>query len=107
MSESNDTTLALNVRLNPSESSVHPRTTNHTNAGIALGIDYLNGGFVEPALLAAIEKTAKDGHAAPKGLEGHVVTRVAIDIGALARLQQQIQQMLWELRGVQKPKSKN
>jgi hypothetical protein len=94
MSESNDAILALNVRLKPSDSSAHPRAANYTNVGVAQGIAYVDFGFIEPALLAAIAKTAKDGQAAPKGLDGHLVTRVAMDIGALARLQQQIQQVL-------------
>jgi hypothetical protein len=94
MSESKDTTIALNVRLKPSESSAHPRAANYTNVGIAQGIAYLDFGFIEPALLAAVAKTAKDGQAAPKGLEGHLVTRVAMDVGSLTRLQQQIQQVL-------------
>jgi hypothetical protein len=106
MSESKDTTIALNVRLKPSESSAHPRAANYTNVGIAQGIAYLDFGFVEPALLAAIAKTAKDGHAAPKGLDGHLVTRIAMDLGSLTRLQQQIQQVLVGLRTAQKPKPK-
>lgn len=105
MSEPN-TTIALNVRLKPSESSAHPRATNYTNVGVAQGIAYLDFGFIEPALLATIAKTAKDGQAAPKGLEGHLVTRVAMDLGSLARLQQQIQQVLVGLRTAQKPKPK-
>lgn len=106
MSEPKDTTIALNVRLKPSESSAHPRATNYTNVGIAQGIAYLDFGFVEPALLAAIAKTAKDGHAAPKGLDGHLVTRIAMDLVSLTRLQQQIQQVLVGLRTAQKPKPK-
>ena len=106
MSESKDTTIALNVRLEPSESSAHPRAVNYTNVGIAQGIAYLDFGFIEPNLLAAIAKTTKDGHAAPKGLDGHLVTRVAMDVGSLARLQQQIQQVLVGLRTAQKPKPK-
>jgi hypothetical protein len=94
MGESKDTTIALNVRLKHSESSAHPRAANYTNVGIAQGIAYLDFGFIEPALLAAVAKTAKDGQAAPKGLEGHLVTRVAMDVGSLTRLQQQIQQVL-------------
>ncbi len=94
MNESKDTTIALNVRLKPSDSSAHPRAANYTNVGVAQGIAYLDFGFIEPALLAAIAKTAKDGQAAPKGLDGHLVTRVAMDISALARLHQQIQQVL-------------
>ena len=88
MSNAKDQTIALNVRLKPSESSAHPRATNYTNVGVAQGIAYLDFDFIEPALLAAIAKTAKDGQAAPKGLDGHLVTRVAMDISALAHLQQ-------------------
>ena len=106
MSDTNGTTVALNVRLKPSESSAHPRATNYTNVGVAQGIAYLDFGFIEPALLAAIAKTAKDGQAAPKGLEGHLVTRVAMDIGSLARLQQQIQQVLAGVRTAQQTKAK-
>jgi hypothetical protein len=106
MSEPKGTTIALNVRLKPSDSSAHPRAVNYTNVGIAQGIAYLDFGFVEPALLASIAKTAKDGQAAPKGLDGHIVTRVAMDVGALTRLQQQIQQVLGGLGGVQKSNKK-
>lgn len=106
MSETTDTTMALNVQLIPSDSSVHPRAANYTNVGIAQGIAYLDFGFIEPALLAAIAKTAKDGQAAPKGLDGHFVTRVAMDISALARLRQQIQQVLVGLREVRQSKLK-
>ncbi len=107
MNESKDTTIALNVRLKPSDSSAHPRAVNYTNVGVAQGIVYLDFGFIEPALLAAIAKTAKDGQAAPKGLDGHLVTRVAMDLGALARLQQQIQQVLVGLQAGKKLKPKS
>lgn len=106
MSEPKDTIIALNVRLKSSESSAHPRAANYTNVGIAQGIAYLDFGFVEPALLAAIAKTAKDSQAAPKGLDGHLVTRVAMDIGSLARLQQQIQQVMGSLRSAKPGKLK-
>ncbi len=106
MSEPNEKVIALNVRLKPSDSSAHPRAVNYTNVGVAQGMAYLDFGFIEPALLAAIAKTAKDGQAAPKGLDGHLVTRVAMDVGALARFQQQIQQVLVALRDARQPKAK-
>jgi hypothetical protein len=62
---------------------------------VAQGIAYLDLGFIDPALLAAIVKTAKD---------GHLVTRVAMNISALARLQQQIQQVLVGLREARQPR---
>lgn len=106
MSESKDQTIALNVRLKPSESSAHPRATNYTNVGVAQGIAYVDFGFIEPTLLAAIAKTAKDGQAAPKGLEGALVTLVAMSVDVLACLHQQIQQVLVGLRDALQPKPK-
>jgi hypothetical protein len=67
MSEPEDATIALNVRLKSSESSAHPSAANYSNVGISQGIAYLDFGFIEPALLGAVAKTAKDGQAAAKG----------------------------------------
>jgi len=78
LSEAKDKTLALNVRLKPSESSAHPRATNYTNVGVAQRIASVDFGFIEPSLLAAIAKIVKEGQAAPKGLDGTLVTRVAM-----------------------------
>jgi hypothetical protein len=107
MSETKDKTIALNVRLKPSESFAHPHVTNYTNVGVAQGIAYLDFGFIEPTLLAAITKTAKDGQAAPKGLDGALVTRVAMSVDVLARLHQQIQQVLVGLRDARQSKTKS
>lgn len=68
MREFKDATIALNVRLKPSDSSAHPRAANYTNVVVAQGNVYLDFGFIKPALLAAIAKTAKDGQVAPEGL---------------------------------------
>ncbi len=87
MSDQKETRIALNVRLKPSEASVHPLAANYTNVGVSQGVAYLDLGFIEPSLLASVAQTAKDGQAAPKGLDGHLVTSVAMDIASLARLQ--------------------
>ena len=106
MSDAKDQTIALNVRLKPSEPSAHPQATNYTNVGVAQGIAYLDFGFIEPTFRAAIAKTAKDGQTAPKGLDGHLVTRVAMGVDVLARLHQQIQQVLVSMRDARQPKAK-
>ena len=106
MNETKEKVLALNVRLKPSEPSAHPRATNYTNVGVAQGIAYVDFGFIEPTLLGAIAKTANDGQAAPKGIEGQLVTRVAMGVDVLARLHQQIQQVLIELRNAAQPSAK-
>jgi hypothetical protein len=99
MSNANDKTIALNVRLKTSDPSAHPRATNYTNVGVAQGIAYVDFGFIEPALIAAIAKTAKEGQAAPKGVDGTLVTRVAMPLESLGRLHQQLQQVLITLQG--------
>ena len=71
MSEATDKIIALNVRLKSSESSVNPRATSHTNVGLAQGIAHADFGFIEPALLAAIAKTAKDGQGRAEGTGRH------------------------------------
>ncbi|ULA62147.1 MAG: hypothetical protein LZF86_10006 [Nitrospira sp.] len=58
-------------------------------------------GFIEPALLGVIVKAAQekeDGQAAPKAIDGQLVTRVAMGVDVLARLHQQIQQVLVTMR---------
>ena len=104
MSDAREKIIPLNVRLKPSESSAHPRATNYTNVTVAQGIAYVDFGFIEPTLLAAIAKTAKDSQAAPRGLDGTLVTRVAMGVDVLARLQQQIQQVLVTIREARQPK---
>jgi hypothetical protein len=106
MSESKDPTIAFNVILKPSDSSAHPLAANHTNVALVQGIACVDFGFIEPALLAAIAKTAREKQAAPHTVEGHLVTRVAMDVGVLARLHQQIEQVLGSLGGVQKLQTK-
>ena len=106
MSDAKGQTITLNVCLKPNESSAHPRATNYTNGAVAQGLAYLDFGFIEPSLLAAIAKTVKGGQPAPKGLEGHLVTRVSMGVDVLARLHQQIQKALVGLRDARQGKPK-
>lgn len=102
MSEPKEATTVLNVRLAPSDSSAHPRVTNYSNVALAQGTAYLDFGFIEPAVLASVAKTAKEGQAPPKRVDGHLVTRVTMDVIALTRLHQQIQQVLVGLQTARK-----
>jgi len=45
-------------------------------------------------LCLLVTRTAKDGQVVPKGLDGTLVTRVAMGVDVLTRLHQQIQQAL-------------
>jgi hypothetical protein len=106
MSERKDASVGLKVQLTPSDSSAHPRLTNYTTIGVAHGMAYLDCGFIEPALLASVAKTAKEGPTGPKRVGGHLVARVAMDVNALAHLYQQIQQVLVGLQAARKPAAK-
>ena len=57
-------------------------------------------------MLGAIARTAKDGQAAPKAIDGQLVTRGAMGVDVLARLHQQIQQVLVGLRDARGVKPK-
>jgi len=106
MSDAKDKTISLNVRLKPSESSAHPRAANCMNVGVAQGIALLDFGFIEPILLATIAKTAKNGQVALKGLDGALVTRLAMSVDVLARLHQQMQQVSVSLHNARQSKPK-
>jgi hypothetical protein len=54
MRDAKDQALTLNLCLKPSESSAHPCATNYANVAVAQGIAYVDFGFIEPTLLAAI-----------------------------------------------------
>lgn len=106
MSQRKDASVGLKVQLTPSDSSAHPRLTNYTTISVAHGMAYLDCGFIEPALLASVVKTAKDGSAGSKRVGGHLVARVAMDVNALAHLYQQIQQVLVGLQAARKTTAK-
>ena len=104
MSDADDTTIVFNVRLKPMDHSNLPHQANYSNVTVAQGMAYLEFGFLDPALLRAIVKTAKDGQAARDVIEGQLVTRVTIGVNVLARLHQQIQQVLVGLRAARQSK---
>ena len=90
-----------------SESNAHQRATNYTNVGVAQGIAYVDFGFIEPGLLGAIAQTAKDGNVTPKVIEGQFVIRMAIGIDVLARLHQQIQQVMINMQDARQPRARS
>lgn len=83
-----------------------PHQANYSHVGVAQSIAYVDFGFIEPALLGAIAKIAKDGQAAPKVIDGQLVTRVVMGVDVLARLHQQIQYVLVSMRDALQGKAK-
>lgn len=98
MNEPQPKTIAIDVRLKAVDHSDLPHAANYTSVGVAQGIAYVDFGFVEPILLGTIAQTAKGGQAVPKAVEGQLVTRVAMGMDVLARLNHQIEQLMNGLR---------
>src|SRR5688500_2193590 len=96
-------TVAVNVRLKPAGQADQPLLVNYTHVGLAERLAYVDFGFIEPALLGAVAKCAKQGEALPEQLEGIRATRVALPLDSVVRLYQQLQQVLVAL---QTPKPK-
>jgi hypothetical protein len=97
-SEKTTNPVALQVKLKPVDRSDQPLTANYTSAGVAQGIAYLDFGFIEPALMAAVVRSAQNGGHVPKNLEGTLTARIAMPLEAVLRLHQQLQQVLMGLR---------
>ncbi|MEW6248728.1 MAG: hypothetical protein AB1555_18740 [Nitrospirota bacterium] len=99
MAERNENMVALKVTLTPVEHADQPVLANYTSVGVAQGIAYLDFGFIEPAMLAMLARTARDGKTIPDSLDGKLVVRVALGLDVLQRLHQQLQQVLVGVRG--------
>ncbi|MDH4154799.1 MAG: hypothetical protein OEV01_13515 [Nitrospira sp.] len=105
MSESKPTITPVNVRLNPSDSSAHPRAANYTDVGVAQGIAYLDFGFIEPALLRRSRRPQGCSNGSNRFGRASCFSG-AMGGNALAQLQQQIQQVLLGLRESRKDRPK-
>jgi hypothetical protein len=98
-SDSSDTTVALNVRLMPREQTEQPVLANYSAVSLAQGLAYMEFGFIEPALLSSVGRAARAGKPTPKGVQGRLVSRVALPLDALVRLEQQLRQVVVGLQG--------
>ena len=91
--------IALNVRLIPRDHADQPVLANYSMVNVAQGIAYLDFGFIEPAVLSAVARSAQAEKTLPKEVQGRLASRVAMPLDALLRLHQQLQQVLQGLRG--------
>ena len=65
---------------------------------IAPGMAFIDFGFLEPAMLAALPRVAKQGGKLPESVNGKLAVRVAMGYDALAGLHQQLGRVLTGLR---------
>lgn len=97
-----DVRQRMGVRLAPVNNSDQPVLANYAVVNPAPGMAFIDFGFLEPGLMAAIPRVAKQGGKLPQQVNGRLAVRVAMGYDGLAGLHQQIGRILAGLRGTQK-----
>lgn len=85
---------AVAVRLVENAPVTQPLLVNYSTATVTSGLVMLDLGFLEPAMMAALTRTAKAGGKLPKGVAGKLGARVALTPDAARQLQQQLTKLL-------------
>lgn len=85
-------TLAL--RLTAVGDSDQPIVANYTALNVAPGMVFVDFGFIEPGMLSALPRMAREGGKLPESINGKLAARVALGYDALAQLHQQLGKVL-------------
>ena len=85
---------SLGIRLVPVENSDQPVVANYCSINVAPGMAFIDFGFLEPGMLAALPRVARSGGKLPERLNGKLAVRVALGYDALAHLHQQLGRVL-------------
>ena len=88
----------MGVRLAPVGDSDQPVLANYTTVNPAPGMAFVDFGFIEPGLLAAIPRVARQGGKLPESVNGKLAVRVAMGYDGLAGLHEQLGRVLAGLR---------
>jgi hypothetical protein len=92
------TPMRMGVRLTPVNNSDQPVLANYAIVNVAPGMAFIDFGFLEPSLLAAIPRVASQGGKLPQSVNGKLAVRVAMGYDAVAGLHQQLGRVLASLR---------
>jgi hypothetical protein len=84
----------LGLKLVPVADSDQPVVSNLTTVSVAPGLVFIDFGFIEPNLLAALPRMARLGGKMPERISGKLAVRVALGFDSLATLHQQLGQVL-------------
>ena len=84
----------MSVRLVPVGNSDQPVVANYCSVNLAPGMAFVDFGFLEPAMLAALPRMARSGGKLPEKLNGRLAVRVALGYDSLAGLHQQLGHVL-------------
>ena len=84
----------MGIRLAPFENSDQPIVANYCSINVSPGMAFIDFGFLEPGMLAALPRMARSGGKMPERLNGKLAVRVALGYDALANLHQQLGRVL-------------
>ena len=87
----------LSLRLDPVNHSDRPVVANTSNIHLAPGMAYIDFGFIEPGVLAALPRMAQKGGKLPDEISGKLAVRVLMGFDGLANLQQQLTRVMGDL----------
>ena len=80
----------LGINLVPAEQSDQPVLANFSLVNVAPGMAFIDFGFIEPRVLAALPGMALSGGKMPERIDGRLAVRVAIGLDAVQSLHQQL-----------------
>ena len=84
-----DKPVGMGIHLAPVDNSDQPVVANYTALNISPGMVFVDFGFLEPGMLAALPRVAKEGGKLPERLNGKRAVRVAMGYDVTANLYQQ------------------
>ena len=86
--------IDLGINLVPAQQSDQPVLANFSLVNVAPGMAFIDFGFIEPRLLAALPNMALAGGKMPERIDGRLAVRVAIGFDAVQSLHQQLGRIL-------------
>jgi hypothetical protein len=87
-------TARLGIRLTPVGNSDQPVFANYTALNVAPGVVFIDFGFFEPGVLAALPRVARAGGKLPETLNGRLAVRVALAYDSVQNLKRQLDQLV-------------
>lgn len=84
----------VGVRLQPVGNSDQPVFANYSAVLPAPGVSFIDFGFLEPGMLAALPRVVKQGGKLPEAMNGKLAVRVALSHETMAALHKQLGQLL-------------
>jgi len=85
--------IGMGVRLVPADNSDQPVFANYIVINSGPGVVFVDFGFLEPAMLAAIPRVAQRGGKLPQTINGKLSVRVALSADAVQSLKRQLAQV--------------